>query len=96
MWAPLSEMFGRRPIFLVSLGVYTLFQIGNALAPNIAGTILFRFFGGTFAAAPLTNSGGVIADTMSPVHRTYAMSFFSASVFLGPVIGPIVGKCPLQ
>jgi hypothetical protein len=33
------------------------FQVGCALSPNTASILVFRFLGGLFAAAPLTNSG---------------------------------------
>jgi hypothetical protein len=33
------------------------FQVGGALARNTASILIFRFLGGVFAAAPLTNSG---------------------------------------
>lgn len=42
--------------------VYMLFQLGPALATNIETVLISRFIAGTFAAAPLTNCGGVIAD----------------------------------
>ena len=85
---------------------YTLFILGQALAPNIETLLVTRFFSGFFAVAPLTNSGGkyffweaffllnmssgVIADIWPAVGRGPAMTLFTASVFLGPVLGPIV------
>ncbi|KAK4052982.1 hypothetical protein OIO90_004106 [Microbotryomycetes sp. JL221] len=91
LWAPLSELFGRRPIFILSFFGFALFQIPCALAPNLGGLITCRFIAGTFAASPLTNCGGVIADIWDAVGRGPSMSLFSASVFLGPVVGPIIG-----
>ncbi|TNY19034.1 major facilitator superfamily domain-containing protein [Rhodotorula diobovata] len=91
IWAPLSELVGRRPVFVGSLLVFALFQIGDALAQNFATIIVIRFIAAVFASSPLTNAGGVIADIWDPINRGKAMSLFSASVFLGPVIGPIVG-----
>ncbi|KAI0031996.1 MFS general substrate transporter [Vararia minispora EC-137] len=90
LWGPLSEQFGRRPIFLLTFLSYTGFQIGCALAPNIALLILFRFLSGVFAAAPLTNSGAVTADLWEPATRSKAMTLFSAAPFGGPALGPIV------
>jgi len=91
IWAPGSEIFGRQPIFIFSIGTYMLFQMGPALAQNQATLWSTRFLGGLFAAAPLTNAGGLIADIWSPVDRGAAMSLFTVSVFIGPVMGPIVG-----
>ncbi len=89
-WGPLSEQYGRRPIFLISFIFYTvrtlnftttvpaivlfilftfllfwaaqILQIACAVAPNGPAFLIFRFLGGCFAAAPLTNSGAILAD----------------------------------
>lgn len=57
LWGPLSEQIGRKPVFMIGFVVYTAFQLGAALSKNTASLLVFRFLGGTFAAAPLTNSG---------------------------------------
>lgn len=57
VWGPLSEQYGRRPIAIVSFIFYVGFQVGCALSPNTGAILAFRFLGGTFAAAPMTNSG---------------------------------------
>jgi MFS family permease len=56
---------------------YIGFQIGCALSPNIGALIVFRFLGGCFAASPLTNSGGVIADMWDAERRGDAMAIFA-------------------
>ncbi|KZS90135.1 MFS polyamine transporter [Sistotremastrum niveocremeum HHB9708] len=91
IWAPGSEFVGRRPIFTITILCYCLTILGQALAPNIATLMVTRFLSGLFASAPLTNCGGVIADIWDPVTRGTAASIFSASVFIGPVIGPMIG-----
>ncbi|KAJ7088126.1 MFS polyamine transporter [Mycena epipterygia] len=89
-WGPGSELIGRRPIFVFAMTTYTILHLGQALAQNIQTLLITRFFGGFFAVAPLVNAGGVIADIWSVETRGLATSMFSASVFLGPVMGPIV------
>ena len=64
VWGPLSEYVGRKPVFLGTFVVYTGMQIGCALAPNTAALLIFRFIGGTFAAAPLANSGYVLLSSI--------------------------------
>lgn len=59
LWGPLSEQYGRKPVFLISFTAYTGFQVGCALSQNTASILIFRFLGGVFAAAPLANSGCV-------------------------------------
>ena len=90
LWGPMSETFGRRPIFIIAFTVYTGFQVGCALSTNTASILIFRFLGGTFASAPLTNAGAVLADIWDGDHRGQAMSIFALAPFAGPSIGPIV------
>lgn len=90
LWGPLSEIFGRRPIFIITFIAYIGFQVGCALSKNTASILVFRFLGGTFAAAPLTNSGALIADIWDGDHRGKAMSIFALAPFAGPAFGPIV------
>jgi multidrug resistance protein len=90
LWGPLSEDIGRRPVFLISFFFYTAFQIGCALSRNTASILVFRFLTGTFAAAPLTNSGGVVGDIWDAKTRGKAMLIFAVSPFAGPSLGPVV------
>ncbi|KAF7335784.1 MFS general substrate transporter [Mycena venus] len=89
-WGPGSELVGRRPIFVFAMSMYTILHLGQALAHNIETLLITRFLGGFFAVAPLVNAGGVIADIWAVEKRGIASSMFAASVFLGPVMGPIV------
>jgi len=90
LWGPLSESYGRRPIFIIAFIFYTGWQVGCALSPNIGSLLVFRFLGGTFAAAPLTNSGALLADIWDGDTRGKAMALFGLAPFAGPSIGPIV------
>ncbi|GAA6039859.1 hypothetical protein JCM8097_006766 [Rhodosporidiobolus ruineniae] len=90
LWGPLSESYGRR---LVLVGVwlpYIGFQVGCALSPNIGALIVFRFLGGCFASAPLTVSGGVIADLWDADRRGDALAIFALMPFAGPALAPII------
>jgi MFS transporter, DHA1 family, multidrug resistance protein len=77
IWAPGSELIGRRPIFLWSILALVLVQIGGALAKNMATLLVFRFLSGVFSASPITNSGGVIADVWDAIGRGPAMAIVS-------------------
>lgn len=90
LWGPLSERYGRRIIFIISFVPYLGFTLGTALAPNIGAMLAFRFLAGTFAAAPLTNVGGLIADLWDANRRGIALSLFALAPFAGPAIGPTV------
>lgn len=90
--APLSEVYGRLPVYhLCNLG-FIIFTVAAAVANSMSSLIVFRFFQGAFGAAPLSNGGGTIADLMPPEQRGLAMSFWAAGPLLGPVIAPICGS----
>ncbi|KAJ5551655.1 hypothetical protein N7461_006353 [Penicillium sp. DV-2018c] len=91
LWAPLSELFGRQILFIVTYAALTAFNAGVAGSKNAASLIICRFFAGAWGSSPLTNAGGVIADMFPAKQRGVAMSLFAAAPFLGPVIGPIAG-----
>ncbi|EHY52108.1 hypothetical protein HRR83_003328 [Exophiala dermatitidis] len=91
LWAPMGELYGRRRPFIVTHVLMVAFVGATAGCKNIASLLVFRFLAGTFAASPLTNSGGVIADLFSTNKRGAATCLFAVAPFMGPVLGPIIG-----
>ena len=92
LWGPLSELYGRRPLFIVTIGFMVAFVGATAGCENTASLLVLRFLGGTFGASPLTNAGGVIADIFPISQLAFASSIFAAAPFLGPMLGPIIGS----
>lgn len=62
LWSPLSEIIGRRPVYIISLSLYVIFNIPCALSPNIGGLLVCRFLCGVFSSSGLSLAGGTIAD----------------------------------
>lgn len=91
LMAPLSEVYGRVPIYHVANCGCVVFTVACALAPNLGALVTFRFFAGFFGSAPLTNGGGSIADMFNQQQRTAVMAVFSLGPLVGPIIGPIIG-----
>ncbi|GMM30052.1 spermine transporter [Martiniozyma asiatica (nom. inval.)] len=91
LWSPLSEQIGRQPVYFISFGLYFIFNIPCALAPNIGTILVCRFLCGVFAASGLANVGGSISDMFPTETRGKAIAYFAAAPYGGPVIGPLVG-----
>ncbi|KAI1419092.1 cycloheximide resistance protein [Xylaria sp. FL1777] len=89
--APLSEIYGRIPVYHICNIGFIAFSVACALAPNLNSLIAFRFIAGVFGVAPLTNGGGTIADMIPQKHRGTVLSVYSIGPLLGPVVGPIAG-----
>lgn len=90
-FAPLSEEIGRKPVYVVTLGLALVFIIPCALAKNIATLIVCRLIDGILFSAPMTLVGGSLSDVWDAKDRGMAMAVFSAAPFLGPVMGPLFG-----
>jgi multidrug resistance protein len=91
MFAPLSEMVGRRPVYAITLLLAVIFVIPCAVSKNIATLIVCRAIDGIAFSAPMTLVGGTLADLWRNEERGVPMAAFSASPFIGPAIGPLVG-----
>jgi multidrug resistance protein len=84
-------MYGRRPIYLITLLLFILFVLPCALAPNMTTILIFRFIGAFCAAAMISNAPGTVNDIVDDQHRALAFSIWSIGPMNGPVIGPVVG-----
>ncbi|QIX01888.1 hypothetical protein AMS68_007405 [Peltaster fructicola] len=89
--SPLSEFYGRRPIYLVAFGIYLIWLIPCAVAPNVATLMVARFFDGLAGSAFLSVAGGTVGDTFPTSHLSLPMLVYTASPFLGPATAPIMG-----
>lgn len=89
LWAPLSEVFGRKIAVLTPMFVTMCFSFGSATAKDFQTLMLTRFFGAFFASAPVTNTGGVLGDLFSPAWRALALAGYAMAVVGGPCFGTI-------
>ena len=87
VWAPLSEVYGRKPAVLIPYFIAACFSFGTAAAKDIQTVLITRFFAGLFGSAPVTNTGGVLGDVWSPEHRGTAIVFYAFAVVGGPTLG---------
>lgn len=89
--APMSELFGRRPVYLICLTVSALLILPAALATSLTEIIVVRFFGAVFGAVMISNGAGTIADISTDDDRALYMSLWSIAPLNGPVTGPLIG-----
>ena len=87
VWAPLSEVYGRKHAVLVPYFLAAVFSFATAVAKDIQTIIITRFFTGFFGSAPVTNTGGVLGDIWAPTQRGTAIVGYAFAVVGGPIIG---------
>ena len=88
---PLSEFYGRRPIYIFAYIFFTIWLIPCALAKNIQTMLVARFLDGFSGSAFLSVAGGTVGDMFSKDKLQAPMLIYTASPFIGPSIGPIIG-----
>ncbi|KAI0097701.1 polyamine transporter 1 [Nemania sp. FL0031] len=91
VWAPFSELKGRRPPILIAMFGFSIFTISCAVAKDLQTLLICRFFAGFFGASPLTIVGAVFSDMFNNATRGVAITIFSMGVFTGPLLAPFVG-----
>lgn len=87
----LSDSFGRRPVVLWGLAVFTLASLGCALSQTIGQLVLFRALQGLSTGAGIVVSRAVIRDMFPPAEAQKVMSQVTIYFGVAPAIAPIVG-----
>lgn len=77
--APLSEFYGRKPVYNVSFFVFILWLIPCAVAHNIETMLIARFFSGFIGAAFSSVAGGTVGDLFSKDTLQSPMMVYSSS-----------------
>ncbi|MCX5804285.1 MAG: MFS transporter [Proteobacteria bacterium] len=86
----LSDTFGRKKVFLISLILFTASSLACGLAPNIYTLIACRFLQGIGGASFLPTASGIASDHF-PENRERAIGFFTSIFPIGGLIGPNLG-----
>ena len=87
----LSDSFGRRPVVLWGIALFTLASAGCALSQTIGQLVFFRLLQGLSTGAGIVVSRAVIRDMFPPADAQRVMS--QVTIFFGaaPAVAPIVG-----
>ena len=87
----LADSFGRRPIVLGGVALFTLASVGCALSQSIGALVLFRALQGMSAGAGMVVSRAVIRDLFPPSEAQRVMSQVTIYFGVAPAVAPIVG-----
>jgi DHA1 family bicyclomycin/chloramphenicol resistance-like MFS transporter len=87
----LSDSFGRRPVVLWGIAVFTMASVGCALSQNIGQLVFFRALQGLSTGAGIVVSRAVIRDMFPPDQAQKVMSQVTIYFGVAPAVAPIVG-----
>lgn len=87
----LADSFGRRPVVLWGIAIFTLASAGCALSQTIGQLVFFRALQGLSTGAGIVVSRAVIRDMFAPEQAQKVMSQVTIYFGAAPAIAPIVG-----
>ncbi|CAN7294948.1 multidrug effflux MFS transporter [Acidovorax sp. Leaf78] len=87
----LADSFGRRPVVLCGIAMFTIASAGCALSQSIGQLIAFRALQGLSTGAGIVVSRAVIRDMFPPARAQQVMSQVTIYFGVAPAIAPIVG-----
>lgn len=89
--APISETYGRKPVYVVALFCFFVLVIPCARSESMSQIIIVRFFAAVAGSACIANAPGTIGDVVSDEYRALVFSVWSIGPINAPVIGQIIG-----
>ncbi len=87
----IANRFGRKRIFILCSGGFTVASVLCGLAQDIEQMVLFRLMQGVFGAALVPLSQAVMLDSYALHERAKAMAIWGMGVMMGPIMGPSLG-----
>src|ERR1700761_6412070 len=87
----IANRFGRKRIFIICSGGFTIASVMCGVAQDINQMVLFRLLQGVFGAALVPLSQAVMLDSYALHERAKAMAIWGMGVMMGPIMGPSLG-----
>ncbi|KAF3764260.1 MFS general substrate transporter [Cryphonectria parasitica EP155] len=94
--AAVSEMYGRRPVWLISNMYFVLWNTLCPVGRNKVLMILGRFMAAAGASCGVCLTGPILTDMYRPDMRGRSLALASLLPYLGPAVGPIIGGVATQ
>ena len=88
---PLADRFGRRPVLLAGLALYTVASVLSALAPSIGWLVWWRALQGAAMAAAVTCGRSIIRDLYAPHEGARVMSRALTGLGVIAMASPVIG-----
>nr|POE47873.1 efflux pump rdc3 [Quercus suber] len=74
--SPLSETYGRLPLYHINSSLFIIWTVACALAPNLPALIVFRILAGIAGSCPVALGNGSVADCVEADKRGFVYSFY--------------------
>lgn len=98
IYGKLSDIFGRRPLFLIAIGIFLIGSIAAGFADSMYQLAIFRALQGLGAgglmALPLAIMGDILAPRERARYQGYFLAVFGVSSLVGPLVGGLFAGTP--
>ncbi|WP_029432121.1 MDR family MFS transporter [Blastococcus sp. URHD0036] len=91
LYGKFGDLFGRRTLFLVAIGLFTVASLGAALSPDFTWLVIWRGVQGLGGGGMMILAQAIIADIVPARERAKYMGPIGALFGLSAVAGPLVG-----
>lgn len=90
-YGPLSDAYGRRPLLLIGLGLYTAGGLAAALAPNLHVLLVARLVQALGGCAGLALGRAIVRDAAPPEEAVRELALLNLMMMVGPGLAPLLG-----
>jgi DHA1 family bicyclomycin/chloramphenicol resistance-like MFS transporter len=91
LYGPVSDRFGRRPVLLAGLALFTLAGAATTAAPNAWLLVVARVLQSIGACAGLVLGRAIVRDSAAPDRAAAQLAMLTMVMSMAPAIAPVLG-----
>lgn len=95
LFGPLSDRYGRKPILVFGVGVFSLTAFACALSMQIGDLLIVRFIQGIAAGAAAALPSAIVRDVFSGHEGLSRQSYVALVMGIAPLVAPLIGAVVL-
>lgn len=95
-WGPLSDKYGRKPILLIGLTLFTVASVLCAFSENVYQLIGYRIIQAIACGAATSVAQAIVKDSYSGKKRLSILALVSSMTMVAPIVAPVFGALILR